>query len=224
MLGDQPGDELDRAVSALQDPTRRAILLDFYVTGAQRTVDDVAKAAGVHRTVAFSHLERLVSLGYLGTGRQRGKSGKPAKLYRLTARPIALSYPVRRFELLSTLLATSLETIGRKGVEAARKTGRQFGAGLITQPARTVQRALDELAQLGSRYSVERNELVVAANCVFREACRENPHVVCALHAGLLEGALRKAGIDRSVQLMECHDAGCTFRLADRSPRQLLAG
>jgi len=92
MVGGKLSDDLERAVSALHDPTRRAILLDFYMTGAERTVDDVAKAARVHRTVAFSHLERLAALGYLSTSQLRGKSGKPAKLYRLTARPIELSY------------------------------------------------------------------------------------------------------------------------------------
>jgi predicted ArsR family transcriptional regulator len=75
--------ELDQTIGALQDSTRRRILLDFYAHDGEWTVDDVAKAVGVHRTVAHRHLERLAALGYLEAGLRRGKQGKPAKFYRL---------------------------------------------------------------------------------------------------------------------------------------------
>src|ERR1700680_3740902 len=96
---------IDRAISALQDPTRRQILLDFYVYQPEWTVDDAAKAAGVHRTVAHGHLERLVALGFLAVGQRRGKSGKPANLYRLTGQQIEFRYPVRRFARPAGLFA-----------------------------------------------------------------------------------------------------------------------
>jgi predicted ArsR family transcriptional regulator len=72
-------------------------LLDFYAHEPEWTVDEVAQAVGLHRTVAHRHLERLVALGYLTSGQRRGKSGKPAKLYRLADQQIELSYPVRRW-------------------------------------------------------------------------------------------------------------------------------
>ncbi|TMG32563.1 MAG: hypothetical protein E6H93_04525 [Chloroflexi bacterium] len=221
MVGGKLSDDLERAVSALHDPTRRAILLDFYMTGAERTVDDVAKAARVHRTVAFSHLERLAALGYLSTSQLRGKSGKPAKLYRLTARPIELSYPMRRFELLAALLATSLKEFGNKGIQVARETGRHYGAGLVNRPATSVQDAFGQIAELGSDYSLEPNDLVVARNCIFREACRQNPEVVSQVHAGLLEGALQQAGLNCQVQPKECHGAGCSFHVVGSSVEAL---
>jgi predicted ArsR family transcriptional regulator len=99
--------EIDRTISALQDPTRRRILLDFFGHQPEWTVDDVAKAVGVHRTVVHRHLERLVALGYLAVGQRRGKSGKPAKLYWLTGQQIELSYPVRRFARFAGILAES---------------------------------------------------------------------------------------------------------------------
>lgn len=213
MPGEKLSEAFDHAVSALQDPTRRAILLDFYMSEAERTVDDVAQAAGVHRTVAFAHLERLVALGYLGTGQRRGRAGKPAKLYRLSAPPIELSYPIRRFELLSMLLATSLKSFGQKGIESVRQTARRFGASLITKPAQSVRTAIDQLLPMGAEYTVTPAKQVVAANCVFREACQKNPHVVRQLHASLLEGALRQAGIIGRIRHVECRGAGCSFRL-----------
>ncbi|HEY8863625.1 MAG TPA: hypothetical protein VIO37_05590 [Candidatus Dormibacteraeota bacterium] len=77
-MGQNEVSEIDRAISALQDRTRRQILLDFYVHQPEWTVDDAAKAAGVHRTVAHGHLERLVArlAGLLAEGLQtRGQQG-----------------------------------------------------------------------------------------------------------------------------------------------------
>src|SRR5437588_12333894 len=102
---------------------------------------------------------------------------------------------MRRFELLAALLATSLKEFGNKGIQVARETGRQYGAGLVNRPATSVQDAFGQLAELGSDYSLESNDLVVARNCVFREACRHNPEVVSPVPAGLREAALQKAGL-----------------------------
>src|SRR5579864_4683736 len=68
--------DMERALGALRDFTRRDILLRFYSDPRPRSVDDVAKTAGVHRSVAFDHLERLVALGYLDSERRRGFPGK----------------------------------------------------------------------------------------------------------------------------------------------------
>src|SRR5215207_2189907 len=164
-MSDDPLGEIDRAVSALQDPTRRRILLDFYVHQPEWTTAEVAGAVGVHRTVAHGHLERLVALGYLVSSQRRGTSGKPAKLYRLTDRQIELSYPIRRFARLAALLAHALRgTPG--GIVAARDAGRGYGASLVNKSADSVESALDELAPLGAEYVVVGDE-VVARNCIF---------------------------------------------------------
>jgi len=192
--------EINRVVDALQDPTRRRILLRFYEDPSERTVDEVARDAGVHRTVAFTHLERLAALGYLSTGQRRGQVGKPAKLYRSAARQIELSHPTRRFSQLAILLATGLHTLGPAGVEAARRVGQEFGRGLVDRPAASIDAALAQLAPLGAAYTVN-DSSVVATNCVFREACDAAPEIVCELHAGVLEGALEAAGFRQTVSV-----------------------
>jgi predicted ArsR family transcriptional regulator len=205
--------EIERAISALQDRTRRRILLDFYVHQPEWTVDDAAKAAGVHRTVAHAHLQRLVALGYLVVGQRRGKSGKPANLYRLADQPIDFSYPVRRFARLAGLLAEGLQTRGQEGVEAAREAGRRYGASLVNKPAGSPQSVLRELAPLGADYVIDEDH-VLARNCIFREACAAAGDVVCELHAGLLEGAFQKAGLAvRTEALRNYADLGCAYRV-----------
>ena len=206
--------ELDRAISALQDQTRRRILLDFYVHQAEWTADGVAKAVGVHRTVAHRHLERLVALGYLTSGQRRGKSGKPAKLYRLAGQQIDLSYPVRRFARLSALLAESLQQRGQEGIQGAREAGRRYGASLIGKPSDSIQSVLRQLAPLGAEYVIADQDQVLARNCIFRQACDAAPGAVCELHAGLLEGAFQQAGLAvRTEAFCNYEERGCAYRV-----------
>jgi predicted ArsR family transcriptional regulator len=206
-------DEIDRAVSALQDRTRRRILLDFFVHQAEWTVDEVAKAVRVQRTVAHAHLERLVALGYLAAGQRRGKAGKPAKLYRLTGQQILFSYPPRLFARLAGLLGEALLAGGPDGIRAARRAGRRYGASLVTRPAESPQPVLRQLSQLGADYIIKEHQ-VVARNCIFRQACAIAQDVVCELHAGLLEGALREAGLQLRTQALRNYPVyGCAYRL-----------
>jgi predicted ArsR family transcriptional regulator len=167
----------------------------------------------VHRTVAHGHLERLVALGYLVVGQRRGKSGKPANLYRLVGQPIDFSFPVRRFARLAGLLAEGLQTRGDDGIEAAREAGRRYGASLVTKPADSALSVLRELAPLGADYVIADNE-VLARNCIFREACAGAGAVVCELHAGLLEGAFQQAGLAvRTESLRNYAERGCAYRI-----------
>jgi len=209
---------IERLVEALRDPTRRGILLSFYDDPRPRSVDDVAAAAGVHRTVAFGHLERLVSLGFLGTSQRRGLPGKPAKLYALVAGPLELRHPARQFATLAGMLAIGLQGFGADGVAAARDAGRRHGTALGGGHASSVADALLPLALLGGEYDVE-DERVLARNCVFREACATAPELICQLHAGMIEGALDAAGTPRHVEPCggDEHSA-CVYRLSAPLP------
>ena len=211
-MSDEPLAEIDRTVSALQDPTRRRILLDFYVHQPEWTTSEVAAAVGVHRTVAHAHLERLVALGYLIPSQRRGTTGKPAKLYRLTERQIELSYPIRRFARLAALLGQALRE-SPDGIGAAREAGRGHGASLVTKPARSAESVLHELIPLGAEYVLSDGD-IVARNCIFRQACEQAQDIVCELHAGILEGALRKAGLDlRTEPYRNFEQKGCAYRV-----------
>jgi predicted ArsR family transcriptional regulator len=211
-MNDEPLAEIDRTVSALQDPTRRRILLDFYVHQPEWTTADVAAAVGVHRTVAHAHLERLVALGYLISSQRRGAAGKPAKLYRLTERQIELSYPTRRFARLAALLAQALRG-SPDGIGAAREAGRGHGASMVTKSAHSPESVLRELIPLGAEYVMSDGD-VVARNCIFRQACQQAQDIVCELHAGILEGAFRKAGLDlRTEAYRNYEEKGCAYRV-----------
>jgi predicted ArsR family transcriptional regulator len=206
---------MDRAVAALRDLTRRDILLRFYSDPTPRTAEEVARAAHVHRSVAFDHLERLVGLGYLDTELRRGLVGKPAKLYRLTSGPLLLSHPARQFDSLARGLAQALETLGLGGEQAARRAGRKLGRDLGSGRPGGLRQAVAGLSELGAEYEVEGEGEVVATNCVFLEAC-SGEGVVCEFHAGLLEGALENSGLDvRLVAGGRRGPFGCGFGVQD---------
>jgi predicted ArsR family transcriptional regulator len=199
---------MERAVAALRDLTRRDILLRFYTEPHATSVEEVARSAGIHRSVAFDHLERLVGLGYLDTELRRGLVGKPAKLYRLASGPVLISHPPRSFDALARELAMALESLGLDGYQAARRAGREFAAEFTRSPQSDLNAALKDLAGLGGEYEAEGDD-VVAHNCVFLEACA-GEGVVCEFHAGLLEGATGR----RLEPGGRWGPFGCRYRLA----------
>jgi predicted ArsR family transcriptional regulator len=205
---------MERAVSALQDLTRRDILYRFYSNPIPKTAIEVAEAAGIHRSVAFDHLERLVSLGYLESQRRRGFPGKPAKLYKLAQGPITVSHPPRQFGLLAQHLALAVEEFGPAGRVATRQAGRRLARALEPEPEAGAGMAscLRPLEALGGHYDLSHKGEVTARNCLFREACDAAP-VVCEFHAGLLEAMLEPAGM--AVESAgPSGTAGCRYMLA----------
>ena len=206
---------MERALGALRDFTRRDILLRFYAERKPRSVDEVAEAAGIHRSVAFDHLERLVGLGYLDVERRRGLPGKPAKIYRLTAGPLQISHPMRRYDVLAEALARALQGLGDGGSQVARQAGRAYGEKLARPGARSILVALEPLLEMGAEYEVGPGGSVACTNCLFAEVCRRAP-VVCGFHAGLIEGVLTASGRAAKVEALGFRDPdGCAYTVHD---------
>ena len=204
---------MDRAVAALQDLTRRDILYRFYANPAPKTVVEVARSAGIHRSVAFDHLEKLVALGYLESQRRRGFPGKPANLYRLAQGPITVSHPPRQFGLLAQQLAIALAEFGPAGLAAARQAGARLARSLMPVTNADLTSPMQPLEALGGQYDLSRPGEITARNCLFREACNASS-AVCEFHAGLLEAALEPTSpgvrVDSSGQ---DGVSGCRYRL-----------
>lgn len=203
---------MERALGALRDFTRRDILLRFYSDPRPRSVDDVAHSAGIHRSVAFDHLERLVSLGYLEVERRRGFPGKPAKIYRLSARgPVLISHPMRRYDILAESLARSFgEVQADRDVAAITEVGRNLGRSLARPDVSSLTEALEPMTELGAEYEVDRSGRIVCTNCLFAEVCRRVP-IICNFHAGVIEGLTGLTG-DPGVKSLGFHGTGgCAY-------------
>ena len=222
MLG-RVATDMERALGALRDFTRRDILLRFYADRKPRSVEQVSREAGVHRSVAFEHLERLVSLGYLESERRRGFPGKPAKIYRLTAGPVQISHPMRRYDVLAEALAKEFQRLGDGGAKAIWQAGRALGLTMARPDARSVAAALEPVIEMGGEYEVGSAGAIDCGNCLFAEVCRRAP-VICSFHAGLLEGLLERTPAAGAVEALGHRDPdGCAYRVRRRERAEAAA-
>jgi DNA-binding transcriptional ArsR family regulator len=127
LMDHQPhmSDPIDALIAALDDPTRRALYR--YVAGSDHEVsrDEAAGAAGVSRSAAAFHLDKLVDAGLLIPSFRRLNdrsgpgAGRPAKLYRSSRSAIELSIPPRRYLIAGEILTSALRAISPVTAEAA---------------------------------------------------------------------------------------------------------
>jgi predicted ArsR family transcriptional regulator len=210
-MDSSPLADLDQLLTAVQNPTRRAILVALLADRRAHTVDDIALLAGVHRTVAFGHLERLADAGLLVKDRRRGRQGKPAALYMAAGSALTAAVPQRQFAQLARLLAEGLGTLRERGQTVARDAGRRYGESLGGSAVDSIADGLAPLQALGGEYELNEGR-IVARNCIFLEACRTGSDLVCGLQAGLIEGVLRAGGISATVQPAgPVADGGCSY-------------
>ena len=176
------------SVAALGEAVRRR-LYGVVVAHHPRPVgrDEAAVEAGVGRSLAAFHLDRLVEAGLLEAaysrppGRRGPGAGRPAKVYRRASRGIELSLPGRDYELAARVLLDAVDP-GRLP-RAARATGRGLARG-------TGRRALlARLAEHGYE-PVSAGGVVRLRNCPFHALAESDRDAVCRMNLALLEGLL----------------------------------
>lgn len=211
------GVDIERALGALRDFTRRDILLRFFADRKARSVEDVAREVGIHRSVAFDHLERLVGLGYLEVGHRRGLPGKPAKIYKLVGGPVLISHPMRRYDIIAESLANAFDGLGDIGSHAVRRAGRIYGASMAITESKSTMAALEPMLEMGAEYDLGNGGIIHCTNCLFAEVCRRAP-VICRFHAGILEGLLQHIEPQSQVKVLGFRDPyGCAYMLDAQS-------
>jgi predicted ArsR family transcriptional regulator len=200
-------DRLDRELASLGilgDPVRRALYLYVVRAGDAVGRDEAAAAAGVGRSLAAFHLDRLVGEDLLEaeyrrlSGRAGPGAGRPAKVYR-PGRGIAVTVPERDYELAARLLvdATSPDQPGL--VEGAGRRGRALGEdatrairGRRTRRALTAE-AMRLLEEHGFHPAAVDGEIRLR-NCPFDSLAADRPDTICRLNLALLGGVLEGLG------------------------------
>lgn len=203
-------DELDAdltSLGALTDPVRRRAYRIVAASPDPVGRDDVAGRAGIGRTLAAHHLDKLVEVGLLEvsfarrSGRTGPGAGRPAKLYRRAAGERAVSVPPRSYAAAAELLA---EAVDRAGVDdalfaVARDSGRRTAGSAAT--AGSVDDVVALLA--GQGYEPQRGDAaILLRNCPFHLLAEQFPPLVCGMNLALIDGLISGAGA-----------AGCTARL-----------
>lgn len=207
------------AVTALDDPTRRA-LLEYVSRSAEPVGKDAAAAAfDLPRSTAAFHLDRLAEQGLLAveyrrrSGRTGPGSGRPAKLYRRADREVTVSVPERHYELAAALLAGAVEratTGGIPVVEALADAAEQAGRALGTDAGSLH----DVLETHGFEPRTEPDGIVVLGNCPFHQLVADHPETVCTMNLHLLRGAACACGTDPEALTLDPAPGRCcvTYR------------
>ena len=193
------------SLGSLGDPTRRA-LYDFVCRQADPTGrDEAAAAAGVGRTLAAYHLDRMVEDGLLEvsfarrTGRSGPGAGRPAKLYRRAAREFKISLPPRDYELAARIFANAVDSEPTGRAKAALQESAQgFGSELAAEVERHMVGRRDAervavleqvLAERGYEPFRDEEGVIRLRNCPFDCLADAHRQTVCGMNLALLERA-----------------------------------
>jgi predicted ArsR family transcriptional regulator len=129
-----------------------------------------------------------------------------------------MSYPTRQFVVLAGILAGGVTSLGADAAAVAKTAGLRFGHDAARPGARSVAEVLTRLDALGADYRVE-GDRILAGNCIFSEACINARPVICGVQAGILEGALRGAGMEATVEPQGPLPArGCAYLVTNALP------
>ncbi|MFF9623604.1 helix-turn-helix transcriptional regulator [Streptomyces griseosporeus] len=204
------------AIAALQDPVRRRLYEYVAAQGREVGRNEAAEAAGVTRTLAAHHLDKLAEAGLLESGSRRltGRSGpgagRPAKVYTRAREERTVSLPARDYRTAAELLAEAAEEAGLDTglTAAARRRGEALRGS--TAPCGDLDEAMRLLAERGYEpYAAGASDdadepaeeparaaarVVRLRNCPFHAVAERFPPLVCGMNLALLEGLLGTEG------------------------------
>jgi predicted ArsR family transcriptional regulator len=166
-------------------------------------VREVAQQMGLHPNTARFHLEALTEAGLaVRETEDRETPGRPRIGYRAVADGPAGR---RRYRLLAEMLASLIAGIMPEPGKAAEEAGREWGAFLTEQPPPFQRLSAEEaigklsaiIAELGFAPQAEAGDSagqhrLCLRQCPFREVAQHHQDVICALHLGLMRGALAR--------------------------------
>jgi predicted ArsR family transcriptional regulator len=211
-------------IALLAEPVRRALY--EYVAGRREPVgrEEAARETGISRSLAAFHLDRLVEAGLLDadyarlSGRSGPGAGRPAKLYRRSARDFEVSVPARDYELPARLLAdvtASSSRSRRSAEERARAVGVELGgeasrrAGSPRSRARLLAAMRDVLEERGFQPQPEGKRGLRLQNCPFDVLAREHTDLMCGMNHALLSGMLEGLGLSGVEAVLESKPGWC---------------
>jgi predicted ArsR family transcriptional regulator len=184
-------------LSVLADPVRRSLY--EYLAAQDHDVSraEAAEAAGIQRTLAAFHLDRLAEAGLVEVtfrrpeGRSGPGAGRPAKLYRRAAAEHQVSLPPRDYRSAAELLAQVADVIGAEPElqRAAHSRGASAGRAARRDSPADGERELVERLLADQGYQPYQDGTAVRLrNCPFRVLADRYPPLICGMNLALVEG------------------------------------
>jgi predicted ArsR family transcriptional regulator len=208
---------------ALGDPRRARIVEELRATGDGLDASQLASRVGLHPNTVRWHLGILADAGIVASApAPRTSPGRPRIVYSLSPEPVAHGTDEHR--LLATVLTGALAS-SEDGTVRAEEAGEAWGRYLLARDplARradddsAVEQVVELLDGQGFEPSVSAGEIHMA-RCPFHALAESQPEVVCAVHKGLMTGALDALGSDLEVEHLDVFVRPdlCVARLARR--------
>ena len=214
-------------VAALADPTRRDLYLYVAAQAEPVSRDLASEGVGVPRHTAKFHLDRLVEQGLLDTvfqrlsGRRGPGAGRPTKLYRRSARQVAVSLPERRYDLAGQLMARAIDDSTRKGTAvvtelhaAADKFGRSLARNARTDMAAepSAELCVGALCTILSNHGYEprrHDRTITLANCPFHQLAQAHLELTCGMNLALIGGVVDGMNCEPLKARLDPEDGRC---------------
>lgn len=188
---------------ALADPQRARIVEELEGATAGLDAAELARRLGLHANTVRFHLGVLTDAGLVAGTPLRGERGRPRILYARIAEP---AEPADEHRLLATIL-TGAVAQDDDGPSRAEEAGRAWGRYLAPKPhplARaTDEDATSEVVELLAEQGFEPEAVgaeIRMRRCPFHALAEEHPEIVCAVHRGLISGALDELGSSLEVR------------------------
>jgi predicted ArsR family transcriptional regulator len=214
-------------LGALADPVRRALYR--FVSDQEGAVSREQAAEGIEvpKHTAKFHLDRLVDEGLLVTefrrltGRTGPGAGRPAKLYRRSAREVSVSLPHRRYDLAAEVLADAIErSLDGTPMDDAITAAAEAAAELAveTTPDRSRNRRAGELHRVAGAlapfgYEPKVDEELVLANCPFDRLAADHRELVCGMNLAFVCSVADRLGCSGVRAEQVPGDEGCCVRV-----------
>ncbi len=208
---------------ALAQPTRARLFAMLNELRRPAGTDELAAGLGLHPNGVRLHLERLREAGLVARERARLARGRPRAMWMIAPGARPGGGAPRSYAELGRWLAriispanTSLRTVEATGREIGREIAPAGGEcsaeenlyAVFTSLGYQPRREVDPTGALIYRL----------CNCPYRDAVRESPQVVCALHRGLTRGLLDAIAPKTRLTGFVPRDpdtAGCVIELRD---------
>jgi predicted ArsR family transcriptional regulator len=213
-------------VAVLNDPVRRRLY--DYIAGQPDGVSrsEAAAAAGIQRTLAAFHLDRLAEAGLVDVtfrrlaGQAGPGAGRPAKLYRRAAAEYQVSVPPRDYRAAAELLAEVVDITGAEPELQRSARSRGAAAGRAARWEAPAQPPPDLVAGAlaAQGYQPYRDGADIRLrNCPFHVLASRYPPLICGMNLALLEGLLEGAGVTALEATLDPRPGDCCVVVREAS-------
>ena len=219
---------------ALADVSRSRILEELRGQGGLDS-RELGRLVGLHPNTVRSHVDQLMEAGLVrAVSAPASGRGRPRVLYEA----IVDSTSVQQggYRLLAQILASYLATTDQPQA-VAESAGHAWGIYLTEKPrpfngisadeaTRKVVELFDELGFMPEAVKESGERKILLHRCPFREVAESNQKVVCAVHLGMLKGALAEMGAPMQATRLEpfVEPTLCIAHLRESPPSRLSAG